>query len=95
MGEWQQVVEKDAEMKLVNAVELKTVTGEVIKLENEGLSLWTNPENGDLTYFTYRDGRISVKSPSDGKLQYQVLCKMKQLAEQLQANVQGNDGEFY
>jgi hypothetical protein len=74
---------------------LKTVTGEVIKLENEGLSLWTNPENGDMTYFTYRDGRISVKSPSDGKLQYQVLRKMKQLAEELEANVQGDDGEFY
>ena len=95
MGEWQKSVVKDEEMKMVNAVEFKTVTGEVIKLENEGLSLWTNPENGDMTYFTYRDGRISVKSPADGKLQYQVLRKMKQLAEALEANVQGDDGELY
>lgn len=91
---WVDYVNKDDEMQLGQFAETLPIDGQKIKIENEGLSIWTkyskNGINGNFAWFTYIDGQIVVKNPDK-----EIVNKMIDIASTLGAKVQGDDGELY
>jgi hypothetical protein len=92
--DWLAYVEQDPEMRLDCAAETTTTEGETLRYESAGLAVWTaysgHGVNGNMAWFDYREGRVVVKNPDD-----QILGKMVEIARDLDANVQGDDGERY
>lgn len=92
--EWKVFLEGDTEMRLDNFAEVTTTSGETIRIESEGLSVWTkysgNGIEGNFAWFDYREGNIVCKNPDN-----EIIKKMLSIASQLNAKVQGDDGELY
>ena len=63
-------------------------------VERKGLSVWIKYSGdglkGNHAWFDYREGNIVVKNPDD-----EIVNKMLDIAERLDAKVQGDDGEIY
>ena len=93
LAEWMAVVGADPEMRLDGYAETRVGDGSVLRLENEGLSVWTaysrHSDNG-MAWFSFNAGDVVVKNPDP-----EILQKMWSLAQALSAKVQGDDGEFY
>jgi len=78
-------------VKVVEAAEARNhTTGEFIKVQDEGMAIWTDPKDKSECYFYYHAGEISVKSPND-----KITTKMKAVAQKLKARVIGDEGEEY
>jgi hypothetical protein len=94
LEEWLAYIEKDDEFRHDGYAEITTPQGDVIRMENEGISVWTaysNHGHGDgMAWFDYRRGRIVVRNPDQ-----EILTKMAQVASVLNAVVQGDEGELY
>lgn len=92
LSEWQEVIKGDPQLRLENAAEMKAPNGMTLRYENPGIAVCIMEEEDEEypVYFDYRDGRIVVKNPND-----QIINKMKEIAEKLNANVIGDDGEIY
>lgn len=94
LEEWEFCVRTDESMRLDHAAETKTDDGEVIRYENPGLAVWVgysnHNESGNMAWFDFREGRISVKNPDE-----EILRKMHQLATRLDAKVVGDEEEEY
>ncbi|HJY78522.1 MAG TPA: hypothetical protein VKE95_17915 [Burkholderiales bacterium] len=94
LDEWLAYVASDPEMRLDGFAEARMPKGEVIRIEGKGLSVWTawpGERRGEgYAWMEYRRGRIVVKNPDPA-----ILKKMCSIAEQLGAQVQGDDGETY
>ena len=94
LEEWTSLVSSDTEMRLDNYVEATTSAGEFVRVESEGLSVWTKYSghglNGNHAWFNYHQGNITVKNP-DSK----IITKMLAIADRLNAKVQGDEGEVY
>jgi hypothetical protein len=92
--EWRAYIKSDPEMRLDGFAEARTQDGGVIRIESEGLSVWTawpgDQSEGNLAWMDHRNGRIAVKSPDAA-----ILKKMCSIAEKLGARVQGDEGEIY
>lgn len=92
--EWIQVLSNDKDMRLDNFAEFTTTDGDTIRVESEGLSVWTkysgNGLNGNYAWFDYRKGRIVCKNPDD-----EIISKMLDIAKLLNAKVQGDEEEIY
>lgn len=92
--EWTQILAHDNEMRLDNFAEATTTSGETIRVESEGLSVWTkysgNGLNNNYAWFDYSRGSIVCKNPDD-----EIINKMLDIAERLNAKVQGDEGEIY
>ncbi|MGB3007882.1 MAG: hypothetical protein WBC06_15315 [Chitinophagaceae bacterium] len=92
--EWTQILVDDKEMRLDGFAEVATTNGDTIKVESEGLSIWTkysgNGLNGNYAWFDYSLGRIVCKNPDD-----EIISKMLDIAKRLNAKVQGDEGEIY
>ena len=92
--EWQAVVASDDEMRLDGYAEAKVGCGAVLRVESEGLAVWTaysgHAANGNMAWFDFRGGNVVVKNPNA-----EILGKMWAIAENLGARVQGDDGELY
>jgi hypothetical protein len=92
--EWTQILADDKEMRLDGVAEVTTSNGDTIRVESEGLSLWTrysgNGVNGNYAWFDYSGGCIVCKNPDD-----EIIDKMLDIAERLNAKVQGDEGEVY
>lgn len=89
-AEWRSVVDADAEMQLAGSAEYELDGGGTLAYTNPGLAAWTGHPDEEIVWFDYRRGNIVVKDPDD-----LTLVKMKELARQLDAGVQGDDGESY
>src|SRR5262249_31763540 len=94
LEEWLAYIESDPEMRLDGFAEVQTPAGEILKCESAGLAVWTawpgvGQRNG-CAWFDYHAGCIVVKNPDD-----EILAKMCAIAERLEANVQGDEGEYY
>ena len=94
LDEWLAYVASDPEMRLDGFAEARTPKGEVIRIEGKGLSVWTAwPGEGrdeGHAWMDHRRGRIVVKNPDSA-----ILKKMGSIAEQLGAQVRGDEGETY
>jgi hypothetical protein len=94
LEEWKEVVGTDPEMRLDNFAETVANNGEAIRIEREGLSVWTSFPgdgiDGNHAWFDFYNGNIVVKNPTD-----EIIEKMISLAATLQAEVVGEDGGYY
>lgn len=92
--EWKEYIKYDREMRLDNYAETETSGDSIIRVESEGLAVWTSysghERDGNMAWFDYRAGNITVKNPDD-----EILTKMVAISEALNAKVQGDDGEVY
>ena len=92
--EWQVVVAADDEMRLDGYAEAKVGGGAVLRIESEGLAVWTaysgHAANGNMAWFDFRGGDVVVKNPDA-----EILTKMWEISQKLGARVQGDDGELY
>lgn len=91
--EWLEIVRSDREMRFDGYAETRLGDGSILRIENEGLSVWTaysrHGEDG-MAWFSFHQGNVIVKNPDPEFLQ-----KMWSLAQALSAEVQGDDGELY
>ncbi|WP_445503987.1 hypothetical protein [Microvirga sp. G4-2] len=94
LGEWQQYVAGDPEMRLDGFAEAPLPSGGTLKIEDPSIAVWTayskNGTEGNQAWIRWWGGNVSVKNPDD-----EILGKMLQIARSLNARVQGDDGEFY
>jgi hypothetical protein len=93
LAEWIKYVKGDTEMKLDGYAEATTGTDKVM-YENAGLAVWTaysKHRSGDnQSWFDFRNGNVTVNNPDQ-----EIINKMIDIAGQLNAKVQGDDGETY
>ena len=94
LAEWLALVAADSEMRLDGYAETRMPDGSVFRTVQEGLAVWTaysrHDESGNMAWFLYRKGYVTVKNPDD-----EILRKMWSIAQHLSAKVQGDDGEIY
>ena len=92
LDEWLAVVEADPDLRLDGFSEVPTPDGSILRAEVPGLTVWTaHPEAPDLVVWLHHgEGEIQARYPDD-----LTLAKMADLARQLGANVQGDEGENY
>jgi hypothetical protein len=87
------VVQADPEMRLDGFAEATTSDGETIRIESEGLSVWTaysgHMKDGNMAWFDFRSGRVVVKNPDE-----EIRRKMYQIAQRLHGRIQGDEGEY-
>ncbi len=92
--EWKNLVLSDPEMRLDGFAEALTTQGAKVRIESEGMSVWTayskHGRGGNMACFDLKAGNIDVKNPDK-----EILTKMHQIALKLDAKVQGDEGEFY
>lgn len=94
MGEWKSFLVNDSEMRLDNFAEAVTTSGDQIRIESDGLAVWTkysgNDLDGNFAWFDYSNGNFVCKNPDD-----EIIKKMLDIAQRLNAKVQGDEGELY
>ena len=94
LGEWKVYVDSDPEMRLDNFAEATLPDGGKIRMENEGLAVWTKYSGDSIdsnhAWFDYRNGNITVKNPNE-----EIMKKMLAIANKLRAKMQGDEGEIY
>lgn len=93
LSEWTHYVENDPEMHMDGYAEI-TVNESRLRTEFEGIAVWLNysknTKNENKAWFHHNDGEIAVKNPDP-----EIIDKMIRIAVNLNAKVQGDDGEFY
>jgi hypothetical protein len=94
LDEWRSVVGADDEMRLDGYAEATVGDDARLRVESEGLAVWTaypgHGIEGNMAWFDYHSGNIAVKNPGQD-----ILAKMWQLAQKLNARVQGDECEIY
>lgn len=94
LEEWTNVVIADTEMRLDNYAEATNHAGDCIRIESEGISVWTKYSldglNDNHAWFYYHQGNITVKNPDQ-----EIINQMLSIADRLNSKVQGDNGEFY
>lgn len=90
LEQWNEYVESDDEMTLEKFAETVSPNGDVIRIEKEGLSVWSGHTNSYKVWFNWFGGEISVKNPDD-----EIVNKMIKIAKRLDAKVLGDEGETY
>ena len=94
LPEWLALVQSDPDMRLDGFAEATTSNGDVIRIESDGLSVWTahsgHIEGRNMARFDFHHGCVVVKNPDE-----KIRRKMHQMAQRLRAKVQGDDGEYY
>ncbi len=92
--EWTEYIKRDSEMRLDNFAEATATNGEYVRVEAQGMSVWTKYSKdglgGNHAWFWPSNGNIVVKNPD-----IEIRNKMIDIAGHLNAKVQGDDGEFY
>ncbi len=87
--DWENYVNFDKTMQIVNEATSSFDDGVNISYGNSFLAKWISPENDEI-WFDFDDGNIAVKNPTKRD-----IIKMLEIAKNLNAKVQGDDGEFY
>jgi hypothetical protein len=94
LTEWTEYIKADSEMRLDNQATATTDNGDNVTYKNNGLAVWTSYSKDGLddnsAWFDLRAGNVTVKNPDD-----EIKNKMIDIADQLNAKVQGDDGEIY
>jgi hypothetical protein len=66
------------------------VTGEVLRINNLDLTEWLRHPSGQTVQLNYSRGEVTALSPDDS-----TIDRMKSLARELDARVEGEGGEYY
>jgi hypothetical protein len=94
LPEWLKYVEDDPEMRLDGVAVARINKRPGLATASPGIAVWTaysgHDETGNMAWFTWRKGCVTVKNPDD-----KILAKMKAIAALLDALVTGDDGEQY
>lgn len=90
LDEWINYAENDNDIRIDGFAEATNPIGEHVRIENEGLSLWTEHSWGHKVWLDYRNGQIVVKNPDQ-----ETTMKMFEIAEKLKASVNSQGGEVY
>ena len=91
LEEWQSLCASDPSLVIIGKAEARTPSGSSITYKSEGLAEWHNSKlQGGKTWFDCRRGVISTKNPDPA-----TITKCCEIAEKLNARVQGDDGEYY
>ncbi|HEX8235818.1 MAG TPA: hypothetical protein VF600_07660 [Abditibacteriaceae bacterium] len=89
-NEWLDLVDSDAEHRLTGFAEATSPQGETIRYENPLLAEWLGHPKLHVVWFDFGRGNVIIKNPDEA-----TLGKMQQLAQKLNAKVQGDEGETY
>ncbi|MFN3856606.1 MAG: hypothetical protein ACK4RV_02575 [Caulobacter sp.] len=94
LEDWLAYVKSDPEMRLDGFAEAVVGGGDVLRVEDESLAVWTaysrDGEGGNHAWFAHFTDCVSVKNPDA-----EIIGKMSRIAEVLGAVVMGDDGELY
>ncbi len=91
LEEWKSYISSDAEMELEGFAEVTNPKGEIVRAESEGIATWTRPTDKLVYYFCRtHGGEVSVTKPD-----VHALTKMSEIADSLNARVEGEAGELY
>lgn len=94
LADWKAYVNADPEMRLDGYAEATTPQGETIRIESAGIVVWISYSGhgvgGNMAWFSWFGGRVSVKGPDK-----EILQKMHAIAKALNARVLGDEGERY
>lgn len=94
LTEWIEYITSDPEMRLENHAAATTETGDNVGYDNLGVAVWTayskHGHGNNYAWFDFRNGNVTVKNPDQ-----EIRNKMIDIAEKLNATVQGDDGEIY
>lgn len=94
LDEWKAYVASDAEMRMDNFAEAPLEDGGVLRMESDGLAVWTKWANAGAAHgqawIYWFEGTIDAKNPD-----LEFRRKIFAIATALKAKVQGDDGELY
>jgi hypothetical protein len=94
LDEWLSVVPADPEMRLDGFAEAPLAGGQVLRVEDASLAVWTaypgHGADGGMALMCLSGGNIDTKNPDED-----IRRKLWRLAQALNARVQDDDGEFY
>jgi len=94
LPEWLDLVRTDPELRLDGYAETDLTSGDLIRLEDSSMAVWLKYSkhgvDGNMAWFYHSSGNVMSKDPDE-----EIRQKMWQLAEQLSAKVQGDEGELY
>jgi hypothetical protein len=94
LEDWKAYISSDPDMRLDGYAEAITGNGDVLRVENEGLAVWTaysgHGVNGNKAWLYPGSGGIIAKNPDE-----EILRKLFEIAQALGARVVGDDGEEY
>ena len=94
LEEWQAFVRSDPEMRMDNFCEATLETGEVLRVEEPGIAVWTkwsrNGVDGGMAWIYWENGEVRAKTPD-----HEIRAKLHAIASALGGRVQGDDGEYY
>lgn len=94
LEEWINYVKNDPEMRLDGFAQIEVQNGEILRIDNEGISVWIKYSGEGIgqnhAWFSYYHGNIIVKNPNQ-----EIINKMCDIASTLNAKVQGDNGELY
>jgi len=94
LEEWKAYIASDSDMRLDGYAEATLGNGDTLRVEDEGLAVWTaysgHGVNGNMAWFYPGSGGIIAKNPDE-----EILQKMFEIAEALGARVVGDDDEEY
>lgn len=91
LEDWKAYIESDDELSLENSAEGLTGDEQTIKVRGDGMSLWHgHSDSGKVVWFAWLSGKISVNNPDD-----EIIYKMIKISKNLDAKVQGDEGEIY
>jgi len=92
--EWLAVVAADSEMRIDGYAQAPLANGKILRVEDPTLAVWTgwsgHVEGANMALLYLSAGNIDSKNPDE-----EIRRKMWRIAQQLNARLQGDDGEFY
>jgi hypothetical protein len=91
LGEWEAYVERAVDLVPQPFSEATNpVTGDVLSIQSPGMARWTGHPEGLPVGFEFRGGEIAHGQPDEP-----TLARMQEIAAELDARIQGDEGEFY
>jgi hypothetical protein len=94
LNEWIDYIKSDNEMRLENQATAMNDNGFEVNYKSNGLAVWTSYSKSGLdnnnAWFDLRAGNVTVKNPDE-----EIRNKIINIANRLNAKVQGDDGETY
>lgn len=90
MEEWKAYIASDPELRLDGYAETTVGNGAVLRVKNEGMAVWTAYSKENTAWIWLDSSGIVAKNPDN-----EILRKMFQIAQVLDARVVGDDDEEY
>ena len=90
LEEWSDFVANSPDFRMDNFAEADFEGGDRLRLEQEGIAVWTGHPESDEAWFSHYAGEITAKNPDEA-----MRRRMFEVATVLGARLQGDDGEFY